>query len=122
MCSSDLVVPAPGAGKFINVTQILMTCNFVTSSYSGTQQQDIVFQYGPSGNLSIALGNTQNFMDSGNSSDGFETVFPLSAEEANGPSELENLPLTISCTTSLTGGDSTISVKVYYTIESLPLA
>jgi len=108
------LVAAPGAGNFINVINAVAAYNYGSSFYTGTDG-DIALHYG-AGSSYFRLGTNLNLQ--ANSYFGQLTLHSNSFTMQK--STYTNAALGVGLiNSSLANGDGTITVKVYYTVESI---
>lgn len=108
MFSSPIeLLPAPGAGKVIEVINILVKKNFVSSPYAGDIYPGIIFSGAPSLFDNIA-GLSIDFTSS-----------QINTIPANGI-VVENAPLLLHTSSSdPTGGDGSLDIYIHYRIVDL---
>ena len=117
-----IVVPAPGAGLFINPIGISLRYLFGTKAYSISGTSGLEIGWGSTFN-SLDLNNIQAAIsETGLLTPSYSAFFGVSISGVNGnPVPLANIvnqPVVLGTNDTITSGDGTLLVTTVYTIES----
>jgi hypothetical protein len=122
------VVPAPGAGKFINAFTASPCLNFATTAYTTTGVNNLSLFYGtdrtvlceqlPTGSQDV-LAATEDASASMTGMGVYQTGSPLGGTLVQS-SKLNNKALMLTTEANPTLGDSSLSITVLYVLVDLP--